>query len=149
MVRFYRIFLVLLLVFLLPTSALAIERFRVNVRADLSDENVGAEFEYNLSYKVYIDGGIGITLGAIDRIRVSAGFKYYLWEPDEKVYFRIHGITYFKDTSITRFKLGIGVGYTTYLDRTRSSIEVGVLVGFYSGTLDIKPTLGVSVSVSR
>lgn len=149
MLRFYKIFVVFLLVFLLPTSILAGERFRMNVRADLEDENIGAEFEYHLSYRLYIDGGLGITLGTIDKIRVSAGFKYYLWDPDEKLYLRIRGIAYFEDTNIKRFRLGVGIGYTTYLNQTRSSIELGVLIGSYSGTLDIKPSLGVSVSISR
>ncbi|MBC7320205.1 hypothetical protein H5T89_06140 [bacterium] len=148
--RSYRVFvLITLLVFLIPTSALARERFRINVRADLEDENVGAEFEYSLSYKLCIDGGVGLTLGATNKVRLSAGLRYYLWEPDEKLYLKICGITYIEDASITRFRLGMGVGYTTYFDHRRSSIELGVLVSTYSGTLDIKPSLGVSVSVSR
>lgn len=141
--------LVVLLVLLIPTSAIARERFRINVRADLDDENVGAEFEYSLSYKLCIDGGVSLTVGATDKVRLSAGFRYYLWEPDEKLYLRIRGITYLEDGSITRFRLGIGVGYATYFDHRRSSIEFGVLIGSYSGTLEIKPSLGVSVSVSR
>lgn len=146
----YKIFvLVALVVFLIPASALARERFRVNVRADLEDENVGAEFEYNLSYRLYVYGGISVNIGTIDRGRISAGFKYYLWEPDEKLYFKIRGITNFEDSSITRFKIDIGVGYTIYLDRTRSSIELGVLVGTYNNALNIEPSFGVLVSVSR
>ncbi|MGC8970741.1 MAG: hypothetical protein ACP5K2_00895 [bacterium] len=58
-------------------------------------------------------------------------------------------ISNFEDTNITRFRVGLGIGYTTYLNRTRSFWELGVLIGTYSGTLEIKPSLGVSVSVSR
>ncbi len=146
----YKIFiLVALVVFLIPASALARERFRVNVRADLEDENVGAEFEYNLSYRLCVYGGITLSIGTIDRGRISAGFKYYLWEPDEKLYFKIRGITNFEDSTITRFKVDIGIGYTTYLNHTRSSIELGVLIGTYNNALNIEPSFGVLVSVSR
>ncbi len=61
MVRFYKILFLLVLV-LISTQALASERFRMNVRADVEEEIVGVELEYNLSYKLYIDGGFGLNL---------------------------------------------------------------------------------------
>jgi len=148
-VRLCRILaLVFLSLTLISSPVLAGERLRINARADVEDENVGIEFEYNLSYRVYIDGGLGLNiLGPINKGRVSLGFKYYLIDPDDKFYLRIRGITNFEDATITRFRLGFGIGYTTYFNHTRSSLEVGILVGSYSGTLEIKPSLGISVTI--
>ncbi|MGC8970742.1 MAG: hypothetical protein ACP5K2_00900 [bacterium] len=61
MVRFYKILFLLVLV-LISTQALASERFRMNVRAGVEEEIVGVELEYNLSYKLYINGGFGLNL---------------------------------------------------------------------------------------
>jgi len=151
MIRPYRILLLVFLsLMLLSNTALARERFRINVRADVEEENVGVEFKYNLSYKLYIDGGLGIDVtGPINRGRISIGFRYYLQDPDEKLYLRIRGITNFEDATITRFRVGLGVGYTAYVSRNRSSVELGVIIGSNNGTLEIKPSLGVSVSVGR
>jgi len=149
--RLYRVVvLVFLSLILLSNTALARERFRINVRADVEEENVGVEFEYNLSYKLYIDGGLGLDMtGPINRGRVSIGFRYYLQDPDDKLYLRIRGITNFEDATITRFRVGLGIGYVAYVNRTRSSVELGVIIGSRSGSLEIKPSLGVSVSISR
>ena len=149
--RLYRVVvLVFLSLILLSNTALARERFRINVRADVEEENVGVEFEYNLSYKLYIDGGLGLDVtGPINRGRVSIGFRYYLQDPDDKLYLRIRGITNFEDATITSFRVGLGIGYVAYVNRTRSSVELGVIIGSRSGSLEIKPSLGVSVSISR
>lgn len=149
MVRLYRVLvLVFLSLTLVSSPVLARERFRINVRADVEDENLGIEFEYNLSYRVYIDGGLGLNiLGPTNKGKVFLGFKYYLIDPDDKLYLRIRGITNFEDATITKFRLGLGIGYTTYFSHTRSSIEVGILVGSYGGTLEIKPSLGVTVAI--
>jgi hypothetical protein len=43
----------------------------------------------------------------------------------------------------------LGVGYTTNFDDKRASIEIGFLIGGSNSSLEVKPSLGISVGISR
>lgn len=142
--------IILVLIFLsssFTSPAFARERFRLNARLDTGEENASVEFEYDLNYRVSISGGLGITiLDTGNSGTASLGFRYYLSEPGHRLYLKVRGLTKFYDSYI-RFRIGFGFGYTAYVSGNRGSIELELLVGSISGTLEIKPSIGISVGI--
>ncbi|HOL55157.1 MAG TPA: hypothetical protein PK699_04575 [bacterium] len=143
--------LIMLVLFLtlVVTPALSRENSRVNVRLDTGEENLGLEFEYDLNYWLSISGGLGLTvLDTGNKGMVSLGFRYYLYEPGSRLYLKFRGLAGF-DESIVRFRAGFGFGYATYIGDDRSNIELELLVGNTCGVLEIKPSIGISIGISR
>lgn len=147
--RFLTLILLILSLTLTATSVSARDRFRVNARLDTEEENVGLELDYDLSYRLSFSIGLSLTLlDTGSRGTVCLGFRYYLYGDGSRFYLKLRGLTNFYNDSF-RFRVGVGVGYTTYIIGNRGALELEFLIGSVSGVLEIKPSIGISVGINR
>lgn len=134
---------------LASTPVSARDSFRINARLDTEEENVGLELDYDISYRLSLSVGLGLTvLDAGSRGTACLGLRYYLYGDGSRFYLKLRGLTRFYDDSF-RFRVGVGFGYTTYISGNRGALELELLIGSMGGVLEIKPSIGISIGINR
>lgn len=147
--RFVTFMVLILSLTLASTSVLARDSFRVNARLDTEEENVGLELDYDLNYRLSFSLGLSLALSDIGSVGIAhLGLRYYLYGDSSRFYLKFRGLTRFYDDSV-RFRVGVGVGYMTYISGNRGALELELLIGSVSGVLEIKPSIGVSVGINQ